>query len=154
MGHLSYLPYGTRKPHQRQQSWIKYAVRYYIHSWLEQKGDPGNTKLSSIWNVKNHNINFAFNVSVKVLIRNKTGIIRKIKVLTTENNGLKYSFKWMNNEWKNQVQRGTTTKRLVDKRERPCLCNKRKDQLEKPFFRKRIGQNKQISPLSKSLRCL
>jgi len=55
---------------------------------------------------------------------------------------------------KNQVQRGTTTKRLVDKRERPFLCNKGKDQLEKPFFRKRIGQNKQTSPLSKSLRRL
>ncbi len=55
---------------------------------------------------------------------------------------------------KNQVQRGTTTKRLVDKRERPFLCNKGKDQLETPFFRKRIGQNKQTSPLSKSLRRL
>jgi len=56
---------------------------------------------------------------------------------------------------KNQVQRGTTTKRLVDKRERPFLCNKGKDQLEKPFFKKkRIGQNKQTSPLSKSLRRL
>ena len=41
---------------------------------------------------------------------------------------------------KNQVQRGTTTKRLVDMRERPCPCNKGKYQLEKPFFRKRIGQ--------------
>ena len=28
------------------------------------------------------------------------------------------------------VQRGTTTKRLVDMRERPFLCNKGKDQLE------------------------
>ena len=43
---------------------------------------------------------------------------------------------------KNQVQRGTTTKRLVDKRERPFLCNKGKDQLEKPFFKKKKKRTK------------
>ena len=37
---------------------------------------------------------------------------------------------------KNQVQCGTTTKRLVDMRERPCPCNKGKDQLEKNILQK------------------
>ena len=53
-----------------------------LHPYLTGiKGDPGNTKLSLIQNVKNHSINFAYNVSVKVLIRNKTGIICKSKSL-------------------------------------------------------------------------
>ena len=118
-----------------------------IADW--NKGDPGNTKLILIWNVKNHNINFDYNVSVKVIIQ-KNRYFPQIKVLTTEECGLKHPFKQI----KNQVQCGTTTKRLVNMRERPFLCDKGKDQLEKTFFRKRTGQNKQISPLSKRLRCL
>jgi len=38
---------------------------------------------------------------------------------------------------KNQVQCRTKTKRLVDMRERPFLCNKGNDQLEKNILQKK-----------------